>query len=614
MAEDSTTSVAVIGGGLAGMTAALRLAERGYEVTLFEKTATLGGCVSSCNTLNKEGTYLDVYPHMFSDWDENFWQVMEDVLDIKPDEREKKFSPRMGIQFIMPDGRRIDLENPTSLPSIVSNLFSKFEPIADMFLYGFSAIDFASREFNADNPLDRHSVNGFLYSQAYATMRVARVYDLVTTDIWSNHSNQTSAIAYQKFTRHNIIFHDAPFAWLLKGSYQEHLMDPFQKKLEAAGCTVNLEAQVNSLHLKTAKGGKETVELAVKSGRKTSKESFDTVVCAVPPDVLGFLAQSPAAKKEERLVEKVPSLSEVRRLRNLPLPVAYIFFNTKLDKIPDEHVGLGFSRLDLTFFDLSQLWVDDPVMKDRTVLALACSNYYSMPDSTYNRNPDQDGYEMLVELKKYLPQINIGTEWGDKNADIDWELSCYTDNLTHKLYLNDVNSGMYAPEVNYPEVPNVFFAGDFCPNEVGMATVESAVETGLLAAKALRERYGQKGDAILIHELPKLDEELLLATKLLLTPVAYLAKAYSLATDTAEFVQDKELLKASAKAASMIRLPFAYTADVAETTYSLARTLISSTADRIREQQADNKPKPESVRKKVKRYNRNRAARKITRS
>ena len=54
--------VTVAGGGLAGLTAALRLAQRGYRVKLYEQKAILGGDLGSRPV--GEGVDLDVYPHM----------------------------------------------------------------------------------------------------------------------------------------------------------------------------------------------------------------------------------------------------------------------------------------------------------------------------------------------------------------------------------------------------------------------------------------------------------------------------------------------------------------------------------------------------------------------
>lgn len=46
-AVDTPRTVAVIGGGIAGLAAATGLAERGVDVTIFEATPQLGGRVSS---------------------------------------------------------------------------------------------------------------------------------------------------------------------------------------------------------------------------------------------------------------------------------------------------------------------------------------------------------------------------------------------------------------------------------------------------------------------------------------------------------------------------------------------------------------------------------------
>ncbi len=47
-------------------------------------------------------------------------------------------------------------------------------------------------------------------------------------------------------------------------------------------------------------------------------------------------------------------------------------------------------------------------------------------------------------------------------------------------------------EPSYSELPSVFFAGDFCRNEVKMATVEAAVLSGLHSARAVQMRVGAR--------------------------------------------------------------------------------------------------------------------------
>ena len=42
-------TITIVGGGVAGLTAALRLAERHYSVTIFEKGPLMGGNLSAYN-------------------------------------------------------------------------------------------------------------------------------------------------------------------------------------------------------------------------------------------------------------------------------------------------------------------------------------------------------------------------------------------------------------------------------------------------------------------------------------------------------------------------------------------------------------------------------------
>src|ERR1700712_420920 len=53
------TKVGIVGGGLAGCAAAVRLAHAGHKVTLFEKNAHLGG---KMNVWEEGGYYFDMGP------------------------------------------------------------------------------------------------------------------------------------------------------------------------------------------------------------------------------------------------------------------------------------------------------------------------------------------------------------------------------------------------------------------------------------------------------------------------------------------------------------------------------------------------------------------------
>ena len=68
--------VTIVGGGIAGLTAALRLAERGFAVTVFEQYPLAVGILSA---VKRRGVFHEVYPHMFGQWYHNFWRLVDDV-------------------------------------------------------------------------------------------------------------------------------------------------------------------------------------------------------------------------------------------------------------------------------------------------------------------------------------------------------------------------------------------------------------------------------------------------------------------------------------------------------------------------------------------------------
>ena len=118
---------------------------------------------------------------------------------------------------------------------------------------------------------------------------------------------------------------------------------------------------------------------------------------------------------------------------------------------------------------------------------------------------------------------------------MDWEKSHARSNADYKLFLNDVGSWDWRPDTAYPEtLPGIFFAGDLSHGNVDMATVEGAVESGVLAAAAAQhfdaERNGgtMRGNPIEIVHHITYGNTALRAAKIALMPFAYAAKACTL--------------------------------------------------------------------------------------
>jgi flavin-dependent amine oxidoreductase len=224
-----------------------------------------------------------------------------------------------------------------------------------------------------------------------------------------------------------------------------------------------------------------------------------------------------------RIIDRIPHLTELQRLRTARVLVVTVFFKEKLPSIPPEHVGLSASLGYLTFIDISQLWTSLSSAKDKhTVLILAASDSNAYPSTS----DEEWAHLMLKNLADYLPAVRPGDRWGAANSNIDYSKSFPQANYSHQLFVNDMNAEQIIPRPSYRDLlDSVFFAGDFCFNEVNMSTVEAAVLSGLHAARELQIQVEGKSDIEIERNIPS--SVLYAAAKLALLPVAYGATAWS---------------------------------------------------------------------------------------
>lgn len=113
---ETTKSVIVIGGGLGGLSAAISLAQKGYNVSLYEKNDHLGGKV---NRLEQDGFGFDLgpsiltMPHIFDKLFQGSGKRLEDYVPIKRLELEwRSFFPDGTVLDLYHDLRLMEKANP----------------------------------------------------------------------------------------------------------------------------------------------------------------------------------------------------------------------------------------------------------------------------------------------------------------------------------------------------------------------------------------------------------------------------------------------------------------------------------------------------------------------
>jgi predicted NAD/FAD-dependent oxidoreductase len=469
------STVVVAGGGLAGLTAALRLAERGYGVTLYERQPILGGNVASRPVI--DDVKYDVYPHMYLTWYHNFWKLVGDVTGVP---REDLFVPMSNIKRLSKGEfpRFTALTDTYSPLHALQNLFSGVAPPADLFLFMYASVDLLAEHMSPTVLLDNLSVNGFLHARPYMTERAAELFDTWITLVWSIPSYLASAADYQTFLKHGYA-EPVPALWLLRGAAEDRIIEPIRVALEAAGAEIHLSTTVTGVSCSDGR----IREITLRRDGKEWTEPIDDLVLAVPPPALSHLVRT--GPPGRRIVDAEPMLAEVARLRTEAMPMVHVAFTSKLPDIPAEPVSLVGAKYGLAFTDVSQSRDDLPGSPDRTILALSSSDRYGLPGT----DPRDDAMAMIRELAAYVPAFEAGNAWGT-SADIDWDQTSVDLNVDTRLFINETGCDIWRPPVRCDALSNLHLAGDYCDNHIGLTCIEAGVITGLNAAQSVIECRG----------------------------------------------------------------------------------------------------------------------------
>jgi uncharacterized protein with NAD-binding domain and iron-sulfur cluster len=278
---------------------------------------------------------------------------------------------------------------------------------------------------------------------------------------------------------------------LLNGSTSERLIDPWAAHLRALGVEFRIGYKAERFHM--AKDGIAAVTVRDPAGQ-TRAIAADWFLSAIPVERFAQLL-SPEVLAAD------PSLQRTRQLRTQWMNGLMFYLRRKLPLTPG-HVNYIDSPWALTSISQAQFWQRDfRDYGDGTVLdclSTIISDWHTA-GSINNKpakdcTPDEIAQEVWAQIKAHLNDTGANT---------------LTDDLLHSWFLDPAITGSGTPHVandeplfiqnagswaNRPDsataIQNLFLAGDWVRTNINLATMEGANEGARQAVNALLDAAG----------------------------------------------------------------------------------------------------------------------------
>ncbi len=360
------TRVVIVGGGLAGLVAALRLGQRGVGVDLYEASDRLGGKAGS---EWRGDLWSDHGYHVFPAWYHNLWQLVDELGVDDHFVRRKAFYrlPKAAAQGLDGDG-----------PGLRKAL--KMAMMGPRTL--LSAVDLVSRR---QRYLDELSLSGFLRSRWYNGLETGSELRDISLKGLGNPSWDVSSLTTRQNMRLWLKVLLKPNWTAVDGSLQERFIGPIEAAVRAVGVEIHLGAEVRRVDV-TGTGEGATVQALHLDDGDPVETADRPVVLAIPHERLRDLLLPHLA----RLPEPV---QDIGYLRSQPMVAMDVHLGRPVDGLPrDGHVILDGSRFHLTLLDVRDVWGErlggDPA---HPVLQLVAADTKAVEDA-----PATDMEEVLL--------------------------------------------------------------------------------------------------------------------------------------------------------------------------------------------------------------------------
>lgn len=468
--------VAVVGGGLAGLAAAVALCQRGVRVELFEARHKLGGRAGSYAD-KESGELVDHCQHVAMGCCTNFLDFCRQTNIAE------QFTRHRTLHFFGPDGKRCDFRASALLPAPLHLAPALREQTylsaADRRAIASAMLRLA-RLRTTDDAQDP-TIGHWLRERKQSLAAIEHFWKVVLVSALGESLDRASLTAARKVfvdgfmaasSAYEVLTPNAPLGEL----YDERVAGWLRKR----GVTIHLGCSVEQI----AGTGHNVTHVLCKDGRELP---FDFVVAALPwrrlPDVL-------APELAAAIPEAVRAANE---MQSSPIAGIHLWFDRPFTDLPHAVIVGRLSQWVFSKCRMQSAECSAPDHETTLHSALGTLHYYQVVISASRvlagRERNDVLTEVLGDLHAVFPQSRTANL-------LRWQM------ITDQDAVFSVLPGL--SQIRPPQrtaVPNLFLAGDWTATG-WPATMEGAVRSGYLAAEALLESFGRR-QSIVAPDLPR---------------------------------------------------------------------------------------------------------------
>lgn len=487
--NDEKLKIGIVGAGLAGMVAAMDLADAGHEVEMFELRPFVGGKVSSWQ--DKDGNHIEMGLHVFFGCYYNLFGIMKRTGSF-----EKNLRLKEHIHTFVNEGGHLgalDFQFPIGAPVSGLQAFFKTEQLEPIDKFhnalrlGTSPIVRALFDFDGGMDMVR-DLDDITFTEWFTQLggsrgSIERMWDPIAYALGFVDCDHISARCMLTIFMLFAIRTEASVLRMLEGSPQTGLHDPIIKYLEDRGVKINLGTPCRELvHEIDETTGLPTKVTGIKIGAKSELKEFDVVVAAL--DVPGIKKLLPESFKKYDMFDAIYNLDTV------PIATVQVRFDGWVTEMNDDvrmkdimspnqdnGRGAGIDNLlysaDAEFSCFADLALTSP------------GEYYKegegsliqavFDERAFSRSNEQIVEDCIDQLHKLFPS--------SRQLNCTWSSVV---KLGQSLYREKPGQDKYRPKQATP-IDNFFLCGSYTYQDY-LDSMEGATRSGLMVADEIIAR------------------------------------------------------------------------------------------------------------------------------